>query len=276
MKRRIAALLSTLTCAGLAMSGLLARPADAQTIREDFDPRSLAEDLLLIRPTFTQQSLPKLPAALPELAPADDDASGADVPVFEFSPTDIFRLQLVTLSDEDKALELQRKLSATLGVSVYIVPRGQHYLLQAGQYETHSAAARLKEQATALSSDYADAFVVGTTGEMPQPAPGTANSAPSTPVAVDIIATSELVRAFGWRVLIDQFLSHDEADRLKRRAQRHLHRNDIDVTFKAPWYKVEVGHYRNEADVQAAAEKIERHYPNALKVRSQILVPAED
>ena len=52
--------------------------------------------------------------------------------------------------------------------------------------------------------------------------------------------------------------------------------DDIDVTFKAPWYKVEVGHYRTEAQAQTVAEKIERYYPNALKVRSQILVPRED
>ena len=36
------------------------------------------------------------------------------------------------------------------------------------------------------------------------------------------------------------------------------------------------GHYRTEAEAQTVAEKIERYYPNALKVRSQILVPRED
>ena len=85
-----------------------------------------------------------------------------------------------------------------------------------------------------------------------------------------------MVRTFGWRVLIDQFLSHDEANRLKGRAIKRLRRPDIDVTFKAPWYKVEVGHYRTAPQAQAATEKIEAYYPNALKVRSQILVPRED
>jgi len=84
------------------------------------------------------------------------------------------------------------------------------------------------------------------------------------------------VPAFGWRVLIDQFLSHDEARRLKSKAEKRLRRQDVDVTFKAPWYKVEVGHYRTEAQAQAETEKIGRTYPNALKVRSQILVPRED
>ena len=277
----LAALFSTLSCAGpSATPGLLAGPADAQTIREEFDPRSLAEDLLLIRPTFTRQNLQEAPAAPPVPAPADDDAPTADLPVVESTLADVFRLQLVMLSNEAKAIELQSTLSAALEVPIYIVPRGQHYLLQAGQYETHSAATQLKERATTLSSDYADAFVVSTTAAAPLPAdpsaPRSAAAAPAPPVAADIATPADLVRAFGWRVLIDQFLSHDEADRLKRRAQKRLRRDDIDVTFKAPWYKVEVGHYRTEAEAQTVAEKIERYYPNALKVRSQILVPRED
>ena len=277
----LAALFSTLSCAGpSATPGLLAGPADAQTIREEFDPRSLAEDLLLIRPTFTRQNLQEAPAAPPVPAPADDDAPTADLPVVESTPADVFRLQLVTLSNEAKAIELQSTLSAALEVPIYIVPRGQHYLLQAGQYETHSAATQLKERATTLSSDYADAFVVSTTAAAPLPAdpsaPSSAATAPPPHDEADSATPADLVRAFGWRVLIDQFLSHDEADRLKRRAQKRLRRDDIDVTFKAPWYKVEVGHYRTEAEAQTVAEKIERYYPNALTVRSQILVPRED
>ena len=85
-----------------------------------------------------------------------------------------------------------------------------------------------------------------------------------------------LVQTFGWRVLLDQFLSHEEADRLKRKAITRLNRRDIDVTFKAPWYKVEVGHYRLESEAQKAAERIKPRYPNALKVRSQVLIPKEN
>jgi hypothetical protein len=97
-----------------------------------------------------------------------------------------------------------------------------------------------------------------------------------TPSPIEPEAAIELVRTFGWRVLIDQFLSHDKANQLKQRAIKRLRRQDIDVTFKAPWYKVEVGHYRTDSEAQAATEPIEAHYPNALKVRSQILVPRED
>ena len=274
MKHRISpllltGLLSTLSCAGpSATPDLLAGPADAQTIREKFDPRSLDEDLLLIQPTFTRQSLQEVAATPPESTPKDDNAPTADLPVVEYSPAYVFRLQLVMLSNEAKAIELQSTLTAALEVPVYIVPRDQHYLLQAGKYETHSAATRLKERAAALSSEYADAFVVNATGGE--------TAVPAIPIAADVKAPAKLVRAFGWRVLIDQFLSHDEASRLKNRAQKRLRRDDIDVTFKAPWYKVEVGHYRTEAEAQTVAEKIERYYPNALKVRSQILVPREE
>ena len=119
-------------------------------------------------------------------APADDDAPTADLPVVESTPADVFRLQLVTLSNEAKAIELQSTLSAALEVPIYIVPRGQHYLLQAGQYETHSAATQLKERATTLSSDYADAFVVSTTAAAPLPAdPSAPSSAATAPAPHD-------------------------------------------------------------------------------------------
>lgn len=269
------ALLSAVSCAGPSTTpGLLAGPAAAQTIREEFNPRSLGEDLLLIQATFARQSLQ---ASAIEPTPPPEDAAVSDLPVdiaaedfpVEYGPVDVFRLQLVTLSKEATALKLQAELEQVLGVEVHLVTRGQHYLLQAGQYETHSQAARLKERVDALGPDYADAYVVSATIKAPLIAPDPVEDAPAA-------APVEMVRIFGWRVLIDQFLSHDEADRLKRRAQKRLRREDIDVTFKAPWYKIEVGHYRTEPQAQIAAEKIDPYYPNALKVRSQILVPREN
>ena len=64
-----------------------------------------------------------------------------------------------------------------------------------------------------------------------------------------------------------------KANTVKNEAEIQLRRHDIDVVFKAPWYKIEVGHYINENIVQTAAEKIQRFYPNAIKVRSQIIAP---
>jgi hypothetical protein len=144
------------------------------------------------------------------------------------------------------------------------VARNEHSVLQAGQYATRADAAALKEQVAALGADYADAYVVEV------PASTVPDSAPTE-------AAPEQVSTFGWRVLIDQFLSHDEASRLEEEAKKRLKREDIYVNFKAPpYYKIEVGNYRTEAQAQTAAERIGKYYPNALKVRSQILVSQED
>ena len=291
------ALLGAVSCAGPSVApNLLAGPAGAaQSIRENFDPRSLNEDLLLIQPVFQRKHLnepavtplnaatiapistpPLQPTGEPVLeadAPPENDIV-ADLPVVEYGPVDIFRLQLVTLSNEAVARKRQVELEQSLDTTIHLITRGEHFLLQAGQFETRKEAARLKTRVAALGPDYADAYVVSATIEAPLDPPA-ADITPA-PLAIDAETSTEMVRTFGWRVLIDQFLSHDEADRLKRRAIKRLRRQDIDVTFKAPWYKVEVGHYRTDPEAQAAAEQIEAYYPNALKVRSQILVPREN
>lgn len=269
-------LLGAVSCAGPSNTpNLLAGPVDAaQSVRETFDVRSLGEDLLLIQPVFQRASLHEPIVELtsePTVNPTSE--IDADLPV-EFGPVNVFRLQLVTLSNAAVARRRQAELEQTLGTTVHLIIRGEHFLLQAGQYETRQEAQKLKSRVAALGPDYADAYVISATIETPLSNPSA--TAVETPRPAEAEKTTEMVRTFGWRVLIDQFLSHDEANRLKGRAIKRLRRPDIDVTFKAPWYKVEVGHYRTDPQAQAATEKIEAYYPNALKVRSQILVPRED
>ena len=226
----------------------------APVSREEFDPRTLDEDSLLIEPVQSespdQTQTPAEPAA-----PVQDRAPVAS--------TTVYRLQLVALSSEALARQRRAELERALGVRVYLVARNEHSVLQAGQYATRVEAAALKEQVDALGSDYADAYVV----EVPVSA---------VPDAAPAEAEPELVSAFGWKVQIAQFLQHDEASRLAVDAKKRLKREDINVIFKAPYYKIEVGNYRTEAQAQAAAERIGRYYPLALKVRSQVLVPQED
>ncbi|MBQ41507.1 MAG: hypothetical protein CME15_03525, partial [Gemmatimonadetes bacterium] len=81
----------------------------------------------------------------------------------------------------------------------------------------------------------------------------------------------------GWRVLIDQFLSLAEAERMKLKTMRRLDRADIFIDFQEPYYKVEVGNYRSNAEAQEAFEQIKRrNYKKALKVRAVVLVPKEE
>jgi len=269
-------LLGAVSCAGPSNTpNLLAGPVDAtQSVRETFDVRSLGEDLLLIRPVFQRASLHE-PIVEFTSEPTVNPTSeiDADLPV-EYGPVNVFRLQLVTLSNGAVARRRQAELEQMLGTTVHLITRDEHFLLQAGQYETRQEAQKLKSRVAALGPDYADAYVISATIETPLSNPSA--TAVETPRPAEAEKTTEMVRTFGWRVLIDQFLSHDEANRLKGRAIKRLRRPDIDVTFKAPWYKVEVGHYRTDPQAQAATEKIEAYYPNALKVRSQILVPRED
>ena len=270
-------LLGAVSCAGPSTGppNLLAGPVDAaQSVRETFDVRSLGEDLLLIQPVFQRASLHE-PTVEFKSEPTVDPTSkiDADLPV-EYGPVNVFRLQLVTLSNGAVARTRQAELEQTLGTTVHLITRGEHFLLQAGQYETRQEAQKLKSRVAALGPDYADAYVISATIETPLSNPTA--TAVETQRPAEAEKTTEMVRTFGWRVLIDQFLSHDEANRLKGRAIKRLRRQDIDVTFKAPWYKVEVGHYRTDPQAQAATEKIEAYYPNSLKVRSQILVPRED
>ena len=225
----------------------------APVSREEFDPRTLGEDPLLIEPVQREgRDQAQTPTAA---VPVQDRAPVASASAY--------RLQLMALSNEAKARKLRAELERALGVRVYLVTRNEHSVLQAGQYATRAAATALKEQVAALGPDYADAYVV----EVP---------ASTVPDSVSVEAAPKQVSTIGWRVLIDQFLEHDEASRLAEEAKKHLKREDIYVTLKEPYYKIEVGNYRTEAQAQAAAERIGKYYPNAIKVRSQILVSQED
>ncbi len=229
----------------------------APTSREEFDPRTLDEGLLIEpvqRENRDQAQTPTEPTA-----PVQGNAPTASALVY--------RLQLVALSNEATARQRRAELARSLGVEVYLVARNAHSVLQAGQYATRAEAEALKEQIAALGPDYADAYVV----EVPATASAVPDSVPAE-------AAPEMVSITGWRVLIDQFLSHDhdKAIHLAEEAKKRLKREDINVTLKGPYYKIEVGNYRTEAQAQAAAERIGRYYPNALKVRSQILVSQEE
>ena len=236
------ALLATAHCAS-APRWRTASGDAAPASGEEFDPRTLGEAPLLIEPVQpNSEEGDQLPAA--PAAPVQDRAP-------------VYRLQLLALSNEAMARQRRVELERALGVKVHLVARNEHSVLQAGQYPTRAAAAALKEQVAALGPDYADAYVV----EVP------AASAPAAP---------EPVKTFGWKVQIAQFLEHDKASRLVADAKQRLQREDISVIFKEPYYKIEVGNYRTEAQAQAAAERIGEYYPLALKVRSQILVSQED
>ncbi len=275
-------------CASNPPPTTLAAPVSAQTqtVRETFDPRILKEDLLLIKPAFarsTRQPHNDEVITAPILAMAKPDAESEIVAhtTDKASPilSKVYRVQLLALSNEEAARARQSELEYALKVPVYLEQRRRLFMLQAGDFASHAEAEKLKARAATLGPDYDDAYIVSVelqTSISVVDRPLVESEEDATPLPVSADKAEVLVHVFGWRVLLDQFLLHEEADRLKRQAMTRLNRRDIEVTFKAPWYKVEVGHYQNENDAQRAVEKITPRYPNALKVRSQVLVPKKD
>ena len=278
-------------CTGATAPGSLSiaqANAQTQTLREAFDPRSIKEDLLLIKPNFARpqlqfaQSQPDVPLT-PQPIESSVDIDSTEQTALEQAATHnttFYRVQLLALSNGDLAQQLRDELTVSLSVPMYVQERNQLYVIQGGDYATRSEARYLLNRVKALSSDYGDAYVVSVerqledSEEIVEDRPvASSEDVPNNDAKTQ---PGERVRTFGWRVLLDQFLSHEEADRLRNRAIARLNRRDIDITFKAPWYKVEVGHFSEENKAQFAAEQIKRRYPNALKVRSQILIPRPD
>lgn len=221
----------------------------------DFDPVSLREDLLLIQPNFDQ----------PQVSPADTAAESQDprtsLPKETLPP--VYRLQIIAFKTEDLARQRAATLQAMLGVPVRVVAVAERglFMVQAGEYQTAEEAEALGQRLEALNPDYAEAYVIPRTGRT------RLSSAPDEVVAEAGTSFS------GWRVLIDQFLTYEEAERLRQEAADRLQRTDVEINFKAPWFKVEVGRFRSEATAQGLVELIQScGYHNVLKVREKIEV----
>ena len=271
-------------CAGQAPSPSRppsgASPSPRAPLAEEFDPNTLREAPLLIQPTISPPPLEAVP--LPE-----ETASPSAVREGPSTVRKVYRLQLIALSNGEVAEERRDQLERQLGVPVRVDPERSLFLVRAGAFSTAAAAERLKARVTALSDEYADAYVV-IGEEFAEPA------VPLAETAIDSISATALgaplpeqpetssapsvnmVSAFGWRVRLDKVESYQRAQQYKQKAMERLKSTDIDVTFTTPYYNVEIGHYPTEAEAQEALERLRRRYPNALKVRGQILVPAEE
>ena len=227
-----------------------------QPVRETFDPRLLGEDLLLIQPEF---SAPPAADAEPE-------------PFVEAAPPAVYRVQAIALSREDRARERAAALEDLLRLPVQVENERGLYLLRLGAFATALEAEGLRRRLAGLHPDYASAFVIDTEGSGWS---GTGLGADGEAVDQGQDA-SQLESAFGWRILLNESNRYEAAVKLAEEARRRLRRDDIDITFSAPYYKVQVGHFRTEAEAQELYERLVfRRYPSALKVRGEILVPKE-
>ena len=258
------------TAATLARISMADPAAFMHAVTETFDPESLQEELLLIQPRFRRPSVEAIAApALPD---------SAAVP-----PVPVFRVQIMALSNLSSAQSSAQDLQLALEVPVVVDRQDKLFLVRAGAYAREMEAEALRARIVALDDAFQSAYVIrvgeeGRSGvEEESDEPDEPDEAAPAADAVPPPAPGEMVREFGWRVLLQQFLVHEKARGFKLRAQRDLRRADIDVTFKEPYYKVEVGNFRDESEAQLLSERIRNRgfpYNNALKVRGEILVPA--
>lgn len=266
---------------GLSIS-LAQRPQTTVIVTEEFDPLPYRDDLLLIQPVFDRSDVGgEIMEALPDTAIAETEPTPTVADGVELAAQ--YRVQVIALSAEDAAQRVAEDIRESLNVAVTIVRERTLFLVQAGAEEAAQSAAELRDRITALDADYRQAYILAP--QVPEDVSDSAVSEFELPDEADepdvdagtFLPDPERVTVFGWRVLIDQFLSHGGAEKLRQKAAKRLDREDISVVFSPPYYKVEVGNFRTETDAQLLVEKIKnRGYRNALKIRAKVYVSDEE
>lgn len=286
---------------------------EMRPLPEEFDPQVLNEDLLLIQPTFSPadadsiSSSPLRPSsaadapakveARPATAPGRPPAGSADAAPAAVTPQNqtTYRVQVFALSQKAAAERKRQELSELVSAPVVVQTDRDLFMVRVGAYTEAADARELKERLARLRPEYADAYLVRDVLEMVEDSESRTDTAAAATGATAADSTTELpgsqadelapfqqeqtramTRVFGWRVLLEKTSRYEDAQRLKRQVSEQLRRSDVDITFKAPWYNVEIGYYRTETEAQQALEGLKRRFPNALKVRGQILVPVEE
>ena len=275
-------------CIGCAGKAEQVRPAsaekeDAAPLAEEFDPRLVREDLLLIAPRLAP---PSRRTGAPAGDPSEPGSRPGESPVRERpgsgSPAGkgqgAYRVQVVVLSSETAARQLAESLQQKLGVEIIISPHKGLHAVMAGRLASPEEAQSLRRRIIEMRSDFADAFVLQDPASVALKPPAAASPPPIRGGQQDLPGNAGGVRSPGWRVLIDQFLTLADAEEFRRKAVERLDRNDVEINFQQPWYKVEVGQFR-AAEAAAATDLValvkRRGFPRALKVRGEVTVPEE-
>ncbi|MCY3737461.1 MAG: SPOR domain-containing protein [Gemmatimonadaceae bacterium] len=258
---------------GLTIAAL-ADPAASQ-LRDDFDPARFREDLVLIQPRFTPPELLPRPAAA---TPGASDSLGT-----------AWRVQVISLSREEASREIAAGLGSRLGLAVDVVPQGGLYSVVAGRFADRAGADRLRRELAALGTDFSQAFVVADSTAAPE-AEAPPSAAPEeldeveapeakeveTPAATEE-PPPEMVRLQGWRVLIAQHTRLEDARGLRDRAAARLERQDVDLLFEEPWYKILAGSFRTSAAAQQFADRCRRlGFRSATRIQAEIVIPEEE
>ncbi len=266
-------------------AGAGASPARLGSLPEEFDPEALGDDFgpieaALGRAVGTDVAGADLAGARAGRAGAGPDAAGLAA-----DSGCLFEVRVLAAPDHQSAERRRRELERHLGIEAEVIALGRCFAVRIGPFAALRDARACCER-IAASSEAGDTCIVSVAGGGPAGAALAAPSRQSGPRPATIHpdanadsagqAAGRLLPAFGWRLLLEKAESQQEAERVRQAAVQALQRTDVDICFKAPWYNVEMGHYRNEAEAQQALEGVLGEFPDALTVRGQILIPAEE
>ncbi len=258
------------------------------TVREEFDPARFREDLILIQPVFPPPTVNPGPVEPVIAVNVIDSADSVDVT--------INRVQVIALRREEGARNIADELRRRFDVPTEVVPQGKLFAVHAGSMASAADARSLQAQIAALSLGYEGAFLVKVRRSFPVEEASDALSnrpagdhRPEADPPIDDQPTpdiepppepEELVRIQGWRVLIDQFMDLDGprgALQHRRQVMKRLKRDDVDVKFEAPWYKVLAGSFRTSTEAQKFVERCRAlGYRTAAHVPGEVYLPREE
>ena len=267
------------------------------TVREEFDPARFREDLILIQPVFPPPTVNPEPVEPVIAVNVIDSADSVDVT--------IYRVQVIALRREESARNIADELRRRFDVPTEVVPQGKLFAVHAGSMASAADARSLQAQIAALSLGYEGAFLVKVRRSFPvEEASDALSNRPAgdhrleADLSADSLAADppiddqptpdiepppepeELVRIQGWRVLIDQFMDLDGprgALQHRRQVMKRLKRDDVDVKFEAPWYKVLAGTFRTSTEAQKFVERCRAlGYRTAARVPGEVYLPREE
>ena len=295
------ATLSTTGCASHAQTAPVYResaPAGSTetTVREEFDPARFRQDLLLIQPVFTPPEVVATPAApepeeVTEVLPIVD---GVNV---------VYRVQVIALSQQSGAQRIAEELQRRFDIPTEVTPQGRLFAVRAGYLDNAADADELRSRISALSRGYEGAFLVtdiartpallNADSEVPIADRATADMGSDT-AAIDSLPVGflptelaapndapsvelELFRTQGWRVLIGQFMDLAGAQEYSKQVMNRLKREDVDVIFEAPRFKVLAGSFRTTTEAQQFVERCRSlGFRTASKIPGEVYLPREE
>ncbi len=210
---------------------------------EDFDPQSLNDDDLVLKP----------PAGA-ETPDADQSAEAAPATV----QIDGFRAQIAVVSSLERAEKVKNEAVARLGAPVYVYrdPDTGLHKIQVGNGRTAAEVESLRQRAK--NQGYPEAFIVRTGIEV-------SRAEIYGPDPVD-----------GYRVQIFAASSRAAAEAEKANVRDTLGQDDVYIESEPPYFKVRIGNFITREAAEGLMERLKAYgYDTTFVVRTRITTITE-